>query len=137
MSTPQLVLDTNILVAGLRSRRGAAYEVLRRVGRGAFEIHLSATLLVEYEAVLLRPHFGFGRATVDPFLDYLCSVAKLHRIDYRWRPQLPDDADEHVLELAIAGGCNRIVTFNLKDFPGVETFGVKAIRPSDFLGELR
>ncbi len=136
MELPQIVLDTNILVAGLRSRRGASAKVLRLVGGGSFEVHLSTSLLVEYEAVLHRPHFAFTFSDVDDFINYFCSVGVKHRIPYRWRPQLPDEADEHVLELAIAAACDRIVTFNVRDFPGTERFGVRPITPSEFLREL-
>lgn len=71
---PRVVLDTNVLVAGLRSRRGASFRLLSEVGRGKFEIALSVPLVLEYEDALLRHAAvtGLSTADVDAVLDYLC-----------------------------------------------------------------
>jgi putative PIN family toxin of toxin-antitoxin system len=132
---PRVVLDTNVLVAGLRSRRGASFQLLSEVGRGRFEIALSVPLVLEYEDALLRHAVvtGLSRADVDAVLDYLCSVAHLQRIFFLWRPLLPDPKDDLVLELAVAAGCKTVVTFNLRDFRGAEGLAVHAQRPAEFL----
>ena len=134
---PRIVLDTNVLVAALRSRRGASFRLLSLVGSGRFELALPVPLVLEYEDVLLRPDMVLASAEdVGTALDYLCAVSHHQAVFYLWRPQLPDPNDDLLLELAVAAGCETIVTFNLRDFRGVERFGIKALRPQDFLQTL-
>ncbi|HEX6749716.1 MAG TPA: putative toxin-antitoxin system toxin component, PIN family [Longimicrobium sp.] len=135
MAAPEVVLDTNVLVAGLRSQLGAAFDVLRLVGTGQFGINVSIPLLMEYEDVLLRPNIV---STVPPevikdVLDYHCTVARQHEIFFLWRPVLKDSKDDMVLELAVKARCGFIVTYNERDFAGCERFGVEAITPGEFL----
>lgn len=131
----QVVLDTNVLVAALRSRRGASHRLLRLVGDPSWRINLSVPLLLEYEDVLKRPDMGhlLSPEQVDDVLDFLCASASLREIFYLWRPMLSDPKDDFVLELAVESGCEYIVTFNMKDFAGAENFGVTAIKPQEFL----
>ncbi|MCI0332101.1 MAG: PIN domain-containing protein [Planctomycetes bacterium] len=79
---------------------------------------------------------GLTYQDIDWTLDYLCSVAGLHDVFYLWRPFLPDPEDDMLLELAVEAGCNRIVTYNLKDFDGIDQFGLRAVRPNEFLTEI-
>ena len=134
-TAPRIVLDTNVLVAGLRSRQGASFRLLNEVGRGKFEIALSVPLVLEYEDALLRhaSATGLSRRDVDVILDYFCSVAHLQTIFFLWRPLLPDPKDDLVLELAVAAGCRTVVTYNVRDFRGGESLGVSAQRPGPFL----
>lgn len=138
MSTPQIVIDTNVMVAGLRSRRGYSYRLLALVGTGRFEINLSVPLVLEYEEVLFREELDLlvDRPVIEDVLDYHCRVANRHRIFYLWRPLLPDPDDEMVLELAVRAGCSRIVTYNKSDFRGVERFGILALEPGEFLQDI-
>ena len=135
---PRVVLDTNVLVAGLRSRQGASFRLLDLVGRGKFEIALSVPLVFEYEDALLRHAAvtGLSRRDVDAVLDYFCSVAHLQTIFFLWRPLLPDPKDDLVLELAVAAGCRTVVTYNVRDFRGGESLGVSARRPGPFLKDI-
>ena len=137
-AAPRVVLDTNVLVAGLRSRQGASYRLLTEVGRGKFEIALSVPLVFEYEDALLRHAAvtGLSRRDVDAVLDYFCSVAHLQTIFFLWRPLLPDPKDDLVLELAVAAGCRTVVTYNVRDFRGGESLGVSAQRPGPFLKDI-
>jgi predicted nucleic acid-binding protein len=132
---PRIVLDTNVLAAGLRSRRGASFRLLSEVGKGPFEIALSGPLVLEYEDALLRPaaETKLTRADVEAVLDYFCSVAHLQSIFFLWRPLLPDPKDDSVLELAVAAGCQTIVTFNARDFREAQGLGISVQRPLDFL----
>jgi predicted nucleic acid-binding protein len=132
---PRVVVDTNVVVAGLRSRQGASFRLLSEIGRGKFEIALSVPLVLEYEDALLRhaSATGLSRRDVDTVVDYYCSVAHLQTIFFLWRPLLPDPKDDLVLELAVAAGCRTVVTFNLRDFRGGESLGVTAQRPGEFL----
>jgi putative PIN family toxin of toxin-antitoxin system len=135
---PRVVVDTNVLVAGLRSRRGASFRLLSEVGKGRFEIALSVPLVFEYEDALLR-HSDVTKLTaadVDAVLDYFCSVAHLQQIFYLWRPILPDPKDDLLLELAVAARCRSIITFNRRHFVGAEKFGVSVVEPSPFLSSL-
>lgn len=100
-----------------------------------FEINLSTALLLEYEEKT-KEHgakFGYSVEQIENFLDFICSVSNEIPVRFRWRPFLRDADDEFVLELAIAASADFIVTYNLRDFAGAETFGIKAITPKDFL----
>src|SRR5690349_14255873 len=114
MTVPTVVLDTNIVVTGLRSKKGTAFRLLSLVGQGHFEICLSVPIVLEYETVLMDQleQLHLTGADVDNFLDYFCSVGKRQEIHYLWRPFLKDPKDDLVLELAIAGSCEAIVTYN-------------------------
>lgn len=131
----QVVLDTNVIVSALRSRRGASHRLLLLVGGPEFQINLSVPLVLEYEDVAKRTaqEAGLTVADVDDVIDYLCSVARLREIHFLWRPVLKDPGDDHVLELAVEAECHTIVTHNVKDFAGSERFGIRAVTPGEFL----
>ena len=133
-----VVVDTNVLVAGLRSRRGASHRVLQLVGRGQFETVVSVPLVLEYEGVLKRQSrsLGLRHADVDDVLDYVCRVSSQRTVFYLWRPVLRDPKDDMVLELAVESESDAIVTHNVKDFAGAEKFDVRVIRPQDLLREI-
>lgn len=135
MSIPHIVIDTNILVAGLRSRRGSAFRLLTLVGTERFAIHLSVPLVLEYEEVLLRelPHLQVPQSVVEDVLDFHCAVATRHQIFFLWRPYLPDPDDDMLLELAVTAGCDFIVTYNRRDLVGVERFALQVIELGAFL----
>ena len=135
MPIPYIVIDTNVMVAGLRSRRGSAFRLLTLVGTGQFDIHLSVPLVLEYEEVLLRelPHLQVSRTVVEDVLDFHCTVATRHRIFFLWRPYLPDPSDDMLLELAVTARCDFIVTYNTRDFISIERFAIRAIEPGEFL----
>jgi putative PIN family toxin of toxin-antitoxin system len=134
---PQIVIDTSVLIAALHSQLGAAYRLLSLVGTGRFDINLSVPLVLEYEDVAKRlsDEIGLSLRDIDDILDYLCLVAIRHQIHYLWRPVLPDPKDDMVLEVAVAGDCDYIVTYNGKDFRGAEQFGVRVLTPHHFLVE--
>ena len=139
MGALQIVMDTNVFYAALRSRRGASHRLLQEIGRNeAFQIHLSVPLVLEYEEIAKRHSraLALTHTDIDDILDYLCSVAGLHSIFYLWRPYLPDPEDDMLLELAVEAGCQRIVTYNQRDFRGSEQFGVRAVTPQEFLREV-
>lgn len=130
-----VVLDTNVLVAAIRSKRGSSYELLQLIGEGVFKIAVSVSLTLEYESVLLR-HVADSHMTRQDILsliDYLCELAKWQEIFFLWRPFLRDPNDDMVLELAVAAGCDGIVTHNTRDYFGVERFGVEVLTPAAFL----
>jgi putative PIN family toxin of toxin-antitoxin system len=138
MPIPQVVLDTNVIVSGLRSRRGSAFQLLNLVGTQRFDIHLSVPLVLEYRDVLSREasNFYVDATDIEALIEYHCSVAIKHRIYFLWRPYLNDPKDDMVLELAVAAGCDSVVTYNVRDFVGIEQFGISVIRPGEFLRNL-
>ena len=127
----RVVLDTNVLVAALWSRTGASFRLLAAVRAGRLQPALSVPLVLEYEMVLLRrgPDLGLTPRDVGAVLDWLCAVGHHQAIHFLWRPVLRDPRDELVLEVAVAAGCREIVTFNTRDFAGVERLGLVAITP--------
>ena len=142
MSVPQIVIDTNVFIAALRSSRGASHRLLRLIDSGKFEINISVPLVLEYEDVGKRivEEIALRVEDIEDVIDYICKVAKHHKVYYLWRPFLRDPKDDMVLELAISGGCEIIVTYNVKDFDGVEEFGLQVMTAKEFLehiGELK
>ena len=135
MKIPQIVLDTNVLISAQRSQRGASSRLLSLLGLGYFEIHLSVPLVLEYEDVLMRHYVSFGLTQDDitDLIDAICALSKLHKIYYLWRPYLRDLGDEFILDLAVTAKCDYIVTFNQRDFIGVEKFGIGVVSPNELL----
>ncbi len=138
VETPQVVLDTNVIVAALRSRRGASFRLLELLDQGRFGIHVSVPLVLEYEqeAARLTGPAALTQRDVRAVVDYVCTVASRWKVFYLWRPFLRDPKDDMLLELAVAAGCDAIVTHNKGDFSGVEQFGVRIVSPREFLAEL-
>src|SRR5262245_26237536 len=137
-----IVIDTNVLVSALRSRRGASFRLLALVGLGKFDIALSVPLVLEYEDALgrLLREMPLDEHDIAQLLDYLCLVAIRQPIYYLWRPFLRDPKDDMVLEVAVAAGCDSIVTYNQRDFQHARRFGIRVVTARAFLeeiGELR
>src|SRR5262249_912278 len=130
----RVVLDTSVVVAGLRTRSGAGNAVLRLVAAKRLTPLASPPLFMEYEAVLKRPEqqvsHGLGSAEVDEFLAELAALAEPVDVHFRWRPQVRDPADEMVFEVAVNGGADALITYNVADFAQAATrFGVRVMRP--------
>jgi len=135
MDVPDVVIDTNVIVAALRSKKGASFKVLSLIGTKRFKTHDSVPLVLEYEDVLQRHRgeLGLSQNDVSDLVDSLCALAKHHEIYFLWRPLLSDANDELILELAVSAQCEYIITHNKGDFKGAEKFGVKAVTPRAFL----
>jgi putative PIN family toxin of toxin-antitoxin system len=130
---PLVVLDTNILVSALRSRRGSSFALLEQIGTKRFDIAVSVPLVLEYEDAMLRNRGGLTAGQVRDVIDYVCKVASHHQIFFLWRPLLRDPNDDMVAEVAVAAGAQAIVTYNVRDFVGVEKFGLKIWSPQHLL----
>jgi len=131
----EVVLDTSVLVAAVRSTEGASFRLLQLVGDARWRINISPALLFEYEEAG-RPHAEELWEKPERFgdlLDFLVRSGRRPRISYSWRPQLVDADDEMVLELAVAARADFIVTHNVRDFAGAERFGVGILTPAEFL----
>jgi putative PIN family toxin of toxin-antitoxin system len=139
----RLVLDTATMVAALRSDRGASRLLLRAAleGRG-LRILVSVPLLIEYEAVLTRAEHlraaGLTTADMGVLLDAVAAVAERVELAFLWRPVLPDADDDMVLETAMNGRADGIVTFNRRDFePAERRFGMVVLSTGEAVGRLQ
>jgi len=130
----EVVLDTNVLVAAFRSSLGASYRLLQTLERRQWRPVISPALALEYEAVLKRDVGGLGLrlADIDEFAEYLYGRARLVQIYFRWRPMLPDPDDDRILEVAVRTG-SPIITFNVRDFRGSESLGIRTMTPNELL----
>jgi putative PIN family toxin of toxin-antitoxin system len=137
----RLILDTNVLVAALRSPNGASANLLVRARRNECVMLASVGLFLEYESVLKRDEqleaSHLSKRQVDQFIDALASFVEPVRIHYHWRPVLKDADENKVLEAAVNGAVDGIVTFNTKDFlTAAPYFDLKTLLPKDALEEL-
>jgi predicted nucleic acid-binding protein len=105
------------------------------VGRANFELNLSVPLFLEYEDAAKRwlGKIPLSEDDIDNILDYLCQMANQREIFYLWRPFLKDPKDDMVLELAVSAQCETIITYNKRDFKGIEKFGLRVMNPKEFL----
>jgi len=132
-----VVLDTNVIIAAMRSRDGASFKILEAIIHNQVNFALSVPLLLEYEAVLKRPATllatELGINDMDTILNILCARGQPQILHYLWRPQLKDEQDEMVLELAVNASVDAIVTFNRDDFlPAATKFDMPIITPAKY-----
>ncbi|HRK37454.1 MAG TPA: putative toxin-antitoxin system toxin component, PIN family [Burkholderiaceae bacterium] len=133
---PRIVIDTNVLVAALRSRQGLSYRLLSQIGQGAFQHVVTVPLVMEYEDVLLRPGVvPLPVQAVSDVLDFLCATALRQPVHFLWRPRLTDVKDDMVLEAAVNGQCHSIVTWNVRDFAVGTGLGLAVVSPKEFLND--
>jgi predicted nucleic acid-binding protein len=123
------------LFLGYAPNAAALFVFLSLVGTGLFEIHLSVPLVLEYREVLSRElsNLYLTATDIENLIEFYCSVAMCHQIFFLWRPFLPDPKDDMVLELAVKARCDSVVTYNTRDFVGIEQFGLKTVTPADIL----
>lgn len=138
----RIVLDTSVIVAGFRSRTGASNLLLRAVATGGLRPLVTTALFLEYEDVLLRAEqrlaTGMTESDVEGALAALASAAQPVEVHFRWRPQLADPSDELVLEAAVNGSADFLVTHNVRDFePAAGKFELKVITPQECLKEMK
>ncbi|MFV3129423.1 putative toxin-antitoxin system toxin component, PIN family [Niveispirillum sp. KHB5.9] len=131
------VLDTNVLAAGLRSRQGASFAVLNLLADRKFQGLATTALFLEYEAVLKRAEqrqaHGLDLPDIELLLRELAAIMEPVEVRFIWRPQLADPADELVLEAAVNGRADRLVTHNGRDFRTANRFGLVVETPAEFL----
>ncbi len=135
---PRVVIDTNVLVSALRSRRGWSFDLLERVGSGQFEHVITVPLVMEYEDVLNREGMvPVSSAAVSDVLDFICASGLRQQVHFLWRPKLADVRDDMVLEAAFNGQCGSIVTWNLRDFGPASAIGIEVLSPDLFIKRLK
>jgi putative PIN family toxin of toxin-antitoxin system len=138
----RVVLDTDVIVAGMRSPGGASAAILRKARQGRVTLLVSVPLAMEYEAICTgaehRLAAGLSEREVEIFLDAVVAMAEPVETHFLWRPQLRDPGDEMVLEAAVNGQAHRLVTFNVRDFGDVPSrFGIELMIPRDALERVR
>lgn len=131
------MLDTDVAVAAMRSPTGGSAELLRRIDGGGAVMLLTVALALEYEAICtLAEHrlaSGLSATEAGIYVDGLIGMAEPVKAFFRWRPQLRDPGDEMVLEAAVNGQADAIVTFNESDLREARRFGIAVIRPGEAL----
>jgi len=137
-----IVLDTSVFVSALLGPAGASREVLRACLDGRLQPLMGAALVAEYESLLSRTEL-FERSLLDlaereTVLNGFLSVCRWTNIYYGWRPNLRDEGDNHLIELAVAGGAEAIVTKNVRDLRSGELRfpGLRILQPADLLKEI-
>lgn len=135
MNRVNIVLDTNVLIAALKSKRGASYQLLMKLPDKVFQNNISVPLFIEYSAVAKREGLltHLTEQDIDAILNYLLKQSNLHKIFFLWRPIITDPKDDLVLEVAVKSQSQYIVTFNKRDFKGCEQFNIEAVTPQEFM----
>ncbi len=138
----RVVIDTSVVTSAFRSRRGAANALLLAIADGAIQVLATPALFLEYEDVLKRSEqrevSGLSLADVDQILSDIAALIEPVQVHVSWRPQLRDPNDEMVLEAAVNGRANVLVTHNIRDFAEMEDrFGIRVLTPGRVLEELR
>jgi putative PIN family toxin of toxin-antitoxin system len=133
----KIVVDTNVFIGAILSSQGLNRELIRRCLLGEYQPMMSNALYLDYESVIEREEIIAKCQLVNELLDSFLSVSNWVYIYYSWRPNLRDEDDNHVIELAIAGNARMVVTNNLKDFRGSElTFPqLQILSPYQIIGE--
>ena len=138
----RVVLDTSVVVSALRTRLGAGNAVLRLVAERHLRMLATPPLFLEYEDVLKRPEHrlahGLAPPAIDEFLAELAALIEPVEVHFQWRPQSRDPNDEMVLEAAINGGADALVTYNVADFAAAaERFRISVVSPPQLLKKVR
>jgi len=138
----RVVVDTSVVVAGLRTRSGAGNAVLRLIANRRLVALATPPLFLEYEDVLKRPEqrlaHGLALDAIDEFLAELAALVEPVEVHFLWRPQVRDPKDEMVLEAAINGQADALIAYNVRDFTlAGERFAIPILRPADLLRKVR
>ena len=128
----RIVLDTNVLVAGLLSPFNAPGEIVRMTSAGILQLCYDARILSEYTGVLRRPKFNLNASHVDALLGEIKAIGH-SVVGVPLKKPLPDRSDEPFLEVAVAGKAACLVTGNLKHYPHADRQGIAVLPPSDFM----
>ncbi|WP_428357553.1 putative toxin-antitoxin system toxin component, PIN family [Methyloprofundus sp.] len=130
-----IVIDTNVLISALKSKRGASYKLIMALPKELYTPNVSVPLFLEYESVAKRQGLvsKLSSQDIDSILEYFLSKSSIRKIFFLWRPYLKDPKDDLVLEVAVESQSEYIVTFNTKDFKGCNQFGITVVTPQEFI----
>lgn len=138
-----VTLDTNILYQALKSKSGASYFILQQVRDGRIQVALSVPVFHEYQDVLTRnkslEDFGLHLNDVERFLRFVAYISKTYEIFFLLRPNLKDEKDNMLVELAVTSQSDYLITSNVRDFENAQLKfeQLKIITPSEFVKKWR
>jgi putative PIN family toxin of toxin-antitoxin system len=135
MRVYQLVIDTNVVLSGLRSQWGASYQLLTLLNDPRLQINISTTLIFEYEQILKRnyQYLGLSLEDIDQVVNGFCHIGNQRDIFYLWRPVSSDPNDDFLIDLAVESQADFIISYNQKDLKAIEKFGIGILTPKQFL----
>jgi putative PIN family toxin of toxin-antitoxin system len=142
VEAPRVVIDTNVLTAALLKAEGQNRRVLRHCFEDRLKPIVGQSLLLEYEDVLGREELfrssPLSNSERMQFFESFLSLCEWVPVYYLWRPNLRDEDDNHIVELAVAGRASIIVTNNIADFRGADLRfpEIRVLHPRDLLKEL-
>ena len=142
MKRYRVILDTNGVLAALRSQTGASFRLLGTIGHPQWRSVVTPALMYEYEDVARRPGAAPGLSPPDitNILDMIYRESHRQLVWFAWRPLSPDPGDDAILEAAIAGRCDYVVSFNERHLRVIQEFGIEVLKPVDLLkliGEIK
>jgi len=142
MKRYRVILDTNVILAAMRSRTGASYRLLMTIVHARWQSVMTPELMYEYEDVARRPGNAPGLSPQDitDILDLIYRESHRQLVWFSWRPASPDPGDDLVLDAAIAGGCDFVVSFNERHLRAARDFGIEVLTPAALLkliGEIK
>jgi len=142
MKRYRVILDTNVILAAMRSRTGASYRLLMTIVHARWQSVMTPALMYEYEDVARRPGNAPGLSPQDitDILDLIYRESHRQLVWFSWRPASPDPGDDLVLDAAIAGGCDFVVSFNERHLRAARDFGIEVLTPAALLkliGEIK
>ncbi|MBD2365304.1 putative toxin-antitoxin system toxin component, PIN family [Anabaena minutissima FACHB-250] len=134
----QIVVDTNVLLTGLRSIRGASYKLLTILNDTRWQLNISTALIFEYEEILKREknQLNLNDEDIDNVIEAICAISNQCNIFYLWRPVARDPDDDFVIDLAVECQADFIITYNQKDLQAAEKFGIRVLTPKEFLQQV-
>lgn len=135
MKRYRVILDTNVILAAMRSQSGASHRLLLALGHPRWQSVITAALMYEYEDVALRPGNapGLSPLEITNILDLIYQRSHRQLVWFSWRPLSSDPGDDAILEAAIAGGCDYVVSFNERHLRAAREFGIEVLKPADLL----
>lgn len=138
MKTLKIVIDTKVIISALKSRNGFSFKLLSIIDDKRFRVFISVPLILEYEDVAKRSKSQkkLNFTEIGDILDYICLIGEQRKIFYLWRPYLKDPKDDMILELAVESECDYIISFNKKNFKGIDKFNLEVITPKELLRKI-
>ncbi len=131
----RVILDTNVILAAMRSRTGASHRLLLTIGHSRWQSVVTPALMYEYEDVARRPGNApeLSSQDITNILNLIYQESHRQLVWFSWRPLSSDPGDDVILEAAIAGGCDFVVSFNQRHLRASREFGIEILKPADLL----